>query len=285
MPNLTGRTRVDERSRFRVARNPDAESRLPYLIWLPIEGGVVLKARETWPRASRVFCAQDATPWDESAGLLEDIPVLLCRRRGAAIDLVLDRPSLSRSQFVFTEARGRPAIWWQTQKTAQAANPGARIPRGRAAGPLTIAIDTREKYGWKFSGRPVTIERRALVAGDYAALVDGAVAAVIERKTLENLASSLSDGGLAFQMQRLAEVAKAAIVVEGDYPDLFRTQPGRGSWLADMLGRLAVRYPEVPIVFAGSRRFAEEWAFRFLGAAANDTFLESTPHRPSRVVP
>lgn len=156
------------------------------------------------------------------------------------------------------------------RRPAQAANPGARIPRGRAVGPLTIAIDTREKYGWKFSSPPVAIERRALPAGDYAAVVGGAVAAVIERKTLENLASSLSDGGLAFQMQRLAEVARAAIVVEGDYPDLFRTQPGRGSWLADMLGRLAVRYPEVPIVFAGSRRFAEEWAYRFLGAAAGD---------------
>lgn len=43
-------------------------------------------------------------------------------------------------------------------------------------------------------------------------------------------------------MQRLAEVARAAIVVDGDHPDLFRTQPDRGSWLADMLGRLAVRY-------------------------------------------
>jgi hypothetical protein len=38
-----------------------------------------------------------------------------------------------------------------------------------------------------------------------------------------------------------------------------------------MLGRLAVRYPEVPIVFAGSRRFAEEWAYRFFGAAVGDT--------------
>ena len=94
--------------------------------------------------------------------------------------------------------------------------------------------------------------------------------AVVERKTLDNLATSLSDGGLAFQMQRLAELTRAAVVVEGDFPDLFRTQPGRGSWLADMLGRLAVRYPEVPIVFAGSRRFAEEWAFRFLGAAVAD---------------
>jgi hypothetical protein len=85
--------RVGRPPRFRVARNADPDSRLPYLIWLPIEGGLVLKARETWPRASRVFCAQDATGWDQAAGLLEDVPVLLCRRRGAAIDLVLDRPS------------------------------------------------------------------------------------------------------------------------------------------------------------------------------------------------
>jgi len=114
------------------------------------------------------------------------------------------------------------------------------------------------------------IERRALPAGDYAAIVGEVVVAAIERKTLENLATSLSDGSLAFQLQRLAELPTAAIVVEGDYPDLFRTQPGRGSWLADMLARLAIRYPEVPVVFAGSRKFAEEWAYRFLGAAVAD---------------
>lgn len=262
--------RSDTRPRFRVAQNPDPDSRLPYVIWLPIEGGMVLKARETWPRSNRVFCAPEAAPWDEAASLLVDVPVLLCRRRGAAIDLVLDRQSLSRSQFVFTQARGRPAIWWQTQKTAQAANPGARIPRGRAGEALIVAIDTREKYGWKFAGRSVTVVRRALPAGDYAALAGDDVVAVVERKTLENLATSLSDGSLPFQMQRLAEAARAAIVVEGDYPDLFLRQPGRGSWLADMLGRLAIRYPELPIVFAGSRRFAEEWAFRFLAAATAD---------------
>ncbi len=93
---------------------------------------------------------------------------------------------------------------------------------------------------------------------------------MVERKTLANLATSLSDGTLAFQMQRLAEVGRCAIVVEGDYPHPFRTQPGRGSWLADMLGRLMVRYPEVPIIFAGSRKFAEEWAYRFFGAAVGD---------------
>jgi ERCC4 domain len=231
----------------------------------------VLKAREAWPRAARVFCARDATAWDERGGLIDEAAVLACKRRGAAIDLILDRPKLARSQFVFTNARGRPAIWWQTQTTVQSANPGARVPRGRASGPLAVAVDTREKYGWRFAGRPVAIERRALAAGDYGAIVDGTVVAVVERKTLANLATSLSDGTLAFQMQRLAEVGRSAIVVEGDYPDLFRTQPGRGSWLADMLGRLAVRYLEVPIIFAGSRKFAEEWAYRFFGAAVGDS--------------
>lgn len=263
--------------RFRVARNPDAGSTLPYLVWLPLGGGIVLKAREPWPRAARVFCSDEGTAWDEKAEVVDQADVLLCRRRGAAIDLVLDRPQLARSQFVFTQARGRPMVWWQTQKTVQAANPGARVPRGRAAGPLSIAVDTREKYGWRFAGRAVTLERRALPAGDYAVLVEGSVTALVERKTLENLATSLSDGSLAFQMQRLAAAGHAAaVVVEGDYPDLFRTQPGRGSWLADMLGRLAVRYPEVPIVFAGSRRFAEEWAYRFFGAIIGDAPVVAT---------
>lgn len=258
-------------ARFKIARNPDPGSRLPYLVQLPIEGGLVLKVREPWPRYARVFCAEDDRPWDETAELVDEVGVVLCKRRGAAIDLVLDRPRLARSQFVFTNARGRPAIWWQTQATVQAANPGARVPRGRASTELTVAVDTREKYGWKFAGRgALRLERRALPGGDYGVVVGDSVIAVVERKTLTNLATSLSDGSLAFQMQRLAELHRAAIVVEGDYPDLFRTQPGRGAWLADILGRLMVRYREVPVIFAGSRRFAEEWTYRFFSASASD---------------
>jgi hypothetical protein len=125
--------------------------------------------------------------------LVDEAAVLACKRRGAAIDLVLDRPKLARSQFVFTNARGRPAVWWQTQTTVQLANPGARVPRGRGAGTLAVAVDTREKYGWRFAGRPVMIERRALAGGDYGAVVNDTIVAVVERKTLANLATSLSD--------------------------------------------------------------------------------------------
>jgi ERCC4-type nuclease len=45
-----------------------------------------------------------------------------------------------------------------------------------------------------------------------------------ERKTFENLVASLSDGTLAFQMQRLGEVARAAVVVEGRYSVLFKLE-------------------------------------------------------------
>ena len=37
--------------------------------------------------------------------------------------------------------------------------------------------------------------------------------------------------------------------------------------MADLLGALAVRYPAVPVVFCDTRPLAQEWAYRFLGAA------------------
>jgi hypothetical protein len=132
---------------FVVARNSQEVTRLPYLLRLPLEGGLILKARASWPAAARVYCHRFEEPWPGDADIVEQTPVLACHRRGAAIDLVLDRPRLSRSQFVFTQVKGREAIFWQTQKTARAANPGGRIPRRRSlAEPVTIAVDTRERY-------------------------------------------------------------------------------------------------------------------------------------------
>lgn len=86
----------------------------------------------------------------------------------------------------------------------------------------------------------------------------------------ENFAASLSDGSLAFQMQRLAEVPLSAVVVEGRYSSLFKLEHVGGGWLADTLARRQVRYPEVSVVFADSRKFAEKWTYRFLGTARSD---------------
>jgi hypothetical protein len=66
---------------FIVARNPDPDSRLPYLVRLPIEGGLILKVRDTWPRTSRIFCARVDDAWPADAEILEEVAVTLCRRR------------------------------------------------------------------------------------------------------------------------------------------------------------------------------------------------------------
>ncbi|HEY3530657.1 MAG TPA: hypothetical protein VGK78_16035 [Nocardioides sp.] len=42
---------------FVIARNPDGDSTLPYLLRVPLgPAGVILKACETWPRTSKVYC-------------------------------------------------------------------------------------------------------------------------------------------------------------------------------------------------------------------------------------
>ena len=260
---------------FVVARNPDAASRLPFLVRVPLPGGdLVLKAREPWPRTGVVYCHPAAGEWpDPPAGVevLEQVPVRSCRRRGAAIDLVLDRARKHRSQLVFTRTRGREVIFWQSPKTARAARPGVRVPGRRASGlgELTILVDTRERYPWRFGRqRGVTLERRALPAGDYAVQAPGGeLAAVVERKTLQDLAGSLVDGSLSYLLAELAALPRAAVVVEDRYGGLFKLEHVQPGFVADLLGALAVRYPAVPVVFCDTRPLAQEWAYRFLGAA------------------
>lgn len=132
-------------------------------------------------------------------------------------------------------------------------------------------MDTRERYPYRFATQGAETIRMALPAGDYAVPAgDGAFLAAVERKSLENLAATLSEGTLAFQMQRLSELPLAAVVVEGRYSALFKLEHVSGAWLADQLSRLEVRYPEVRVVFADSRRFAEDWTYRFLSSAVAD---------------
>ncbi len=252
---------------FVVARNPDRESRLPYLLYLPLDDGLWLKAKDAWPRAARVYCHQADPPDLGALDVVERVPVASCVRRGPAIDLVLVRGVNRRSQFVFTSFRGRSMILWQTPKAAAAARPGARVPSARAERMESIVVDTRERYGYRFAAHGVAVARRALPAGDYAAQIGERVVAVVERKTLEDFTKSLNDGSLNFAMAELAVLPAAAVVVEGTYSALLRHEYSRAGFMADLVARLAVRYSTVPIVFVESRKFAEEWTFRFLRAA------------------
>ncbi|HLG01845.1 MAG TPA: ERCC4 domain-containing protein [Acidimicrobiia bacterium] len=255
---------------FLVARNPDEASQLPFLIRLPLGREVlVLKARETWPRLTRVYCHR-AAEWPNDPEIIEEVPIRSCVRRGRAIDLVLARARESRSQLVFTTLKGgREAIFWQTAKTVKKARPGIRVPGRRASGlaPFTLLVDTRERYPYRFVKQQATTERSALPAGDYGVAIDGWIVASVERKTLEQLAHDLVDGSMPFQLAELAALPRAAVVVEERYSSVFKLEHVKPGWVADLIASLQARYPNVPIVFCETRPLAEEWTYRFLGAA------------------
>ncbi len=268
-------------SEFVVARNPDPNSSLPFLIRLPLgTTHVVLKARETWPRTSKVYCHR-ADAWPTEPDIVERVEVRSCVRRGAAIDLVLARGRENRSQIVFTRIRGgREAIFWQSARTARQARPNVAVPTQRSAsGRLTVLVDTHERYPWKFTRQQADTERRTLRAGDYAVERDGAVVAAVERKRLDDLVSALTTGKLRYQVAELAALPRAAVVVEERYSSIFRLQHVRPAVVADALGEMQARYPAVPIVFCETRALSEEWTYRFLGAARHELELHAAADR------
>ncbi len=257
---------------FRIARNPDPDSKLPYLLWVPVSGGpLVLKARETWPRTAKVYCHRaDGWPDDDEVEIVEEVAVRECAWRGRAIDLVLDRYRENRAQFVFTRLKGgREGIFWQTSRTVGGVRPGLRVPTRRASGAevLTVLKDSRERYGYRFATQQAVVDTQPLPVGDYGIAIGGEVVACVERKSLDDFATSAVDASLSFLLAELASLARAAVVVEGHYADLFTREHVQAGFLADLVAQLQVRYPNVPIVFCGERKLAEEWTFRFLGAA------------------
>jgi hypothetical protein len=258
----------DMAATFQIARNPEAVSRLGYLLRLPAQGGdVILKAADTWPRTRTLYC--HPAEWPDAAQIIEAVPVRACRRRGVAIDLVLERPRENRAQFIFTTARGRDVIFWQSPRTTARSRPGVRVPTRRASGlqTITILVDTRERYPYRFERQQATTQRRALPAGDYGLAIDDEIVAVVERKSLDDLAHRLIDGSLTYALAELATVERAALVVENRYSALFKLEHVASGFVPELLARVQVRYPNVPIVFCDTRPLAEDWTYRFLGAA------------------
>lgn len=153
-----------------IARNPDPDSRLRYLLLLPLAGGMVFRTSGIWPRTQALYCyLVSADEWPEDPDIVERAGLRSCVRRGAAIDLVLDRRRENRSQIVFTKARGRDAVFWQSPRTRKQARPNVTTPTARAAGipELEIAVDSHERYAYRFSGQQVSTVKRALPCGDY----------------------------------------------------------------------------------------------------------------------
>ena len=251
-----------------IARNPEPDSTLPYLVRIPLgRHGIVVKTRETWPRTSKVYCHR-ADSWPADAEIVDRLPVRSISRRGAAIDLVLTRGRENRSQFVLTRARGREMIFWQSARTAKQARPQVSLPTAKAHGQvLDIVVDVHERYAYGFSHQQATTHKAPLRAGDYAITDGDDVIAAVERKSVEDLSSTLLSGRMSYLMADLASLPRAAVVVEGGYSKIFKHPHVAGSVAADRLAEIQAQFPAIPIVFCETRPLAEEWTYRFLGAA------------------
>ncbi len=82
----------------------------------------------TWPQTKVLYCYPvPLIEWPDDPGIVEQ-PVRSCVRRGAAIDLVLDRSRENRSQIVFTTARGRDAVFLAISAHSQAGPPECAHP-------------------------------------------------------------------------------------------------------------------------------------------------------------
>ncbi len=253
-----------------VAANPDPESRLPYLIRVPVGDGLVFATSGTWPRAKAVYCHPlPVDSWPTEPALVESVELRSCTRRGAAIDVVAARARENRSQLVHTTARGRDVVFWQSPLTRKQSRPRVRTPTARAAGipELAIVVDAHERYAYSFSDKPVTTTRGPLACGDYGLYVDGRLVAAVERKSLSDLSSSLLNGKLKYQLTELAALPRAAVVVEDRYSEIFTLTFVRPAVVADALAELQISFPTVPVVFCQNRKLAQEYTYRYLAAA------------------
>lgn len=267
-------------STFTVARDPDPDG-TPYLVRIPIEGGggpLTYAVAEPWPSEERLRCEVADWPEGEQLEVVDECAVTSAVRRGPVVDVLLDRGVRNRAQFVLApvevDDRGsavdgaEEAVFWQTPSTAATAAPRQRVPTARERGvtDLTVLVDTREQRHWEFSDHAVVCERRKLDAGDYGVERDGQVIAVVERKKTSDFAKGLMRGRMPSQMAALAQVPRAAVVVESSYANVLRRKRIARARMADLIASVQAAYPSVPIVFAGSRGSAQEWTYHFLAA-------------------
>ena len=187
-------------------------------------------------------------------------------------------------------------VFWQSARTSKQARPSVRIPTAKASGhELHVLVDTRERYPWKFTEQQATTSKQAIPVGDYVVETGGRVIAVVERKSVDDLVSTIVGGKLWMLLAELSAFVAgsgpgtgpaAAMVVEDRYSAIFKLRHVRPASIATQLAEAAVRYPSVPIVFAETRQLAQEWTFRFFGAAVEHSMHDRVgEERAAQLVP
>lgn len=238
---------------------------------------LVLRAQSRWPGSGQqVFCLRETEPPEDLPDEpVEEVVVGHIRRFGRKLSIALERNRNKRCDFLFLKKpyKNQPGeyeqIFFRTQKSLR-----QHKSRGRTNlfghHEIEVVIDSAERYPWKFANADV--RRSKLPVGDYALIHDDRPAAVVERKTFENLLGDF--GQIQLLHQQLAELAAwphAAMVIEAQYADFLKPER-TGAWtvtrLAKLLAELTTLHADLPMIFAGNRKFANQWTQGFFESVA-----------------
>jgi hypothetical protein len=255
--------------------------RFPYRLAIEQGGRLVaaFRAQARWPGpGQQIFCLREREL--DPAELLEPVervPVANLGRVGRKLAIVLDRPTRKRCEFLTVQKSRKDGpgtyeqVFFRTESGIRAHRSRSRVELATSDAPLHIVVDSGERYPWRFPG--AMVERRKLAVGDYALLEGERVAALVERKSFDNLLVDI--GAVQALHQQLADLASQegpALVIEADYRDFLDPARLAGRWpaahLARVLGEIAALHPHLPVVFAGNRKLANAWTQRFFAASA-----------------
>lgn len=260
----------------RLIRDGKAPS-LPFLITIQSDDGqtLVLRSGRPWPapRGNSFIKRQDRRATDEHE-VVEECRVLDVHKvagdKATTVHVLLDRAQRKRCSFLFLKKDGEEVAYFRTQGGIEAHRSRTYLQPTALRVAHEIVIDTRERYPWVLEAERVV--RAPLPAGDYALRIAEKFAAVVERKTFENMLGNLSrleayHGHLA----ELAQFPAAALVIEAQYGDFAnpkKTHPMAATRALRALADLDARHPNLKVVFAGNRKQGALWVAEFFSAIA-----------------
>src|SRR5712691_114998 len=277
-PNIVGEWVLEE------ASDPKFPFRLRIYSHKRTEPVVSFFVQDRWPGSNQhISCLREPRIGEDVTigAEIERVPIVALQRYGRRLSVVLDRPRQKRCDFQIVEKAYKNAppdgpatyeqIFWFTQSAMRQRRPrGARLHTARPEVDARVRIASDERYPWHLG--PFESERGRLPAGDYALVLDGALVAVVERKTFDGLLAEF--GRMDVLRQRLLELSSYehhALVIEAPYEDFLnpaKVHHWSAAFCARAIGDLYARYPRLRIVFCANRKIAETWTRNYFAAVS-----------------
>ncbi|WP_197072618.1 ERCC4 domain-containing protein [Marinitoga sp. 1197] len=261
--------------------------RFPYRLTI-IQGNKILlslRVQEKWPgQKGHIFCVREKENFIlKKENIIEKVPILYLKRLGKRLVMALDREMRKRCDFLFLKKKYKTKegeyeqIFWRTEQGLKQNKPKVKLTT-YYHDTLNIIIDSNERYPWKFP--KAIISKRKLPIGDYALEDNGEILGVVERKTFENVIHEFSQMANFHQhLVNLKAYKNSALVIEENYSDFLNENKIKyysSSYMLKAIAELYAYHSDLTIVFAGNRKLANEWTYRYFEALKSHK--EDVPH-------